>query len=50
MKQTQSKNEHENTSAETSKSRWVPPKLSRLSAGNAETAVNTGVDGGPEFS
>jgi hypothetical protein len=50
MKQTQPKNEHENLAADMSGSRWVAPRLSRLSAGNAENTQNSGLDGPSEFS
>jgi hypothetical protein len=50
MKQMQLGNEHENPAADTSGSRWVAPRLSRLSAGNAENTQNSGGDTASEFS
>jgi hypothetical protein len=50
MKQTQNRNEQENPLADSSGSRWVAPRLSRLSAGNAENNQNSGNDTSSEFS
>jgi hypothetical protein len=50
MKHAQPSHELENPAADTCGSRWVAPKLSRLSAGNAENTQNNGVDTGAEFS
>ncbi len=50
MTQTPPKDEHENAALATPRSRWVEPRLSRLSAGNAESSQNSGLDGSSEFS
>jgi hypothetical protein len=50
MKQTQPRHEREKPAADTSGSRWVAPRLSRLSAGNAELAPTPLSDANGEFS
>jgi hypothetical protein len=50
MKQTQPRHEPENPSAGPSGSRWVAPRLSRLSAGNAELGPTPLSDANGEFS
>ena len=50
MKQTQPRHERENPAADSSGSRWVAPKLSRLLSGNAETGPAPLTDGSGEFS
>ncbi len=50
MTQTPPKDEHENVPSAAPRSRWVEPRLSRLSAGNAENNQNNGGDGPSEFS
>ena len=51
MKQAQPRHELEkNPAADPSGSRWVAPRLSRLSAGSAETGPTPLNDGNGEFS
>jgi hypothetical protein len=50
MKQTKPGHERENPAAETSGSRWVAPRLSRLSTGNAEQGPRPLSDSNGEFS
>jgi hypothetical protein len=50
MKQTQPRHERENPTGDASGSRWVAPRLSRLSAGNAEVGPQPLNDGNGEFS
>jgi hypothetical protein len=50
MKQTQPRHERENPGADMSGSRWVAPRLSRFSAGNAEFGPTPLNDGNGEFS
>ncbi|HEX8224672.1 MAG TPA: hypothetical protein VF605_12715 [Allosphingosinicella sp.] len=50
MKHTQPRHDRENPAADTSGSRWVAPRLSRLSAGNAELGPTPLSDANGEFS
>jgi hypothetical protein len=50
MKQAQPKHEREKPDNGTSGPRWVAPRLSRLSAGNAEVGPTPRTDSNGEFS
>lgn len=50
MTQAQTRQDREKPAADTSGSRWVAPKLARLSAGNAELGPTPLADANGEFS